>query len=452
MSETLRAGIVPAYLLLCLILGGSAQGLWSNLLLQLLAVAIIGWSVLTRWPSKATPAARQLFILLGLVGLLIVVQLIPLPPTLWTALPGRETVVRGFALMGEPLGAMPISLAPYATIQTVQTLLPPLAILTGMLLAGAYRPAWVAAAILAGTFLGVMVGALQVGNSNPSSPFYFYDRSNFGYALGFFANSNHMAALLVISVPFLFAAVRVMREQARSERTASAAFILGVAGAAVLIVGIALNGSLAGVLMGVPVLALSATMLVPRQNRLRRRLAGLSAALIVAAAATTVMLPQKNSDDSRDVSVQSRREMWATTLPAIVDALPVGTGIGTMPAVYHLYEDPDAVDRTVVVHAHNDYLEIALETGIAGILLILLFLLWWIRQLPRIWGAQSSDRYARAATIAAGALLVHSIVDYPLRTAALSAVFAACLAMIAQPRQRQSNQPADLWPSRHMGV
>ena len=144
--------------------------------------------------------------------------------------------------------------------------------------------------------------------------------------------------------------------------------------------------------------------------------------------------------------------MWSTTLPAIADAMPVGTGIGTMPAVYHLYENPALVDSIVVVHAHNDYLEIALETGVAGIVLILMFLLWWGPQTWVMWSAQMSDRYARAATIASGALLVHSIVDYPLRTAALSAVFAACLAMIAQPRNRKPNQPADLWPSRHVEV
>jgi len=49
-------------------------------------------------------------------------------------------------------------------------------------------------------------------------------------------------------------------------------------------------------------------------------------------------------------------------------------------------------------------------------------------------------------------MLVHSFVDFPLRTAALSAIMAACLALMAQPRTRESGELADLWPTRHLAV
>jgi O-antigen ligase len=453
MSDRLRGAVVPAYLLLCILLGGSAQGVWSNMVLQLLAIAIIGWSVVFRASGRVPSPARSLALLAGLAVLLVLVQLIPLPPALWTALPGRDTVVRGFELLGQPLGWMPISLAPFATMETALTLLPPFAVLAGMLLAGAYKSSWVAAAVLLGTFLAVLLGALQVGSGAPEqSPWYFYPRSNFGYAVGFFANSNHMAALLVVSVPLLFAIVRGLREQSRDARSGSAAFILGVAGAAVLLTGIVLNGSLAGLLLGPPVLALSATMLVSRRGRLRRRLAMLSIALMVVAAGVAKFVPLPEPSDSSSVSLQSRDEMWLTTLPAIAHSMPVGTGIGTFVGVYHRYENPNTITQEIVVHAHNDYLELALETGVAGVLLILAFLAWWGRRTIGIWRSQTTDRYARAATIASGALLVHSLVDFPLRTAALSAVFAACLAIMAQPRIRKSTEAADLWPTRHMAV
>src|SRR3546814_2629986 len=74
-----REGLVPAYLLLCLILGGaSAAGLWANMLLQLLAIPIILWSLLSRPETPLSPPARRLLLLAWLAVALVAVQLIPL--------------------------------------------------------------------------------------------------------------------------------------------------------------------------------------------------------------------------------------------------------------------------------------------------------------------------------------------------------------------------------------
>ena len=86
------------------------------------------------------------------------------------------------------------------------------------------------------------------------------------------------------------------------------------------------------------------------------------------------------------------------------------------------------------------------------LLLAALFLWWGSRAVP-IWRSASTDRYAVAASIVTAAILVHSIVDYPLRTAALSSIFAACLALMARPRARDGAENADLWPTaRHLAV
>ena len=88
-----------------------------------------------------------------------------------------------------------------------------------------------------------------------------------------------------------------------------------------------------------------------------------------------------------------------------------------------------------VNHAHNDYLELLLELGIPGLALLLVFLVWWFWQTAQIWTAREVSLLARAATIASGALLLHSIVDFPLRTAAMAGLFAWCLAiMVTRPR------------------
>src|SRR3546814_3413651 len=75
--------------------------------------------------------------------------------------------------------------------------------------------------------------------------------------------------------------------------------------------------------------------------------------------------------------------------------------------------------------------------GLPGLALIVAFLLWWVRRTHAIWLSNESGPLQRAATIASAAILVQSAVGYPLRTAALSAVFAACCALMARPRVRK---------------
>jgi O-antigen ligase len=153
-----------------------------------------------------------------------------------------------------------------------------------------------------------------------------------------------------------------------------------------------------------------------------------------------------------DASVQSRQAMLSTSAKALRDFLPWGSGLGSFESVYHLYEDPLLVNGTYVSHAHNDYVELALETGMPGILLMITFLGWWIRAAWRAWRYVDAGVYARAASIASAAILVHSLVDFPLRTAAISALFAMCLALLVERRAPTVQVRSDLRPARHIVV
>ena len=452
MKDVLRLAIVPAYLLACLVFGGSAQGVWANAALQLLAIPIIAWAFLgaTAMPKRA---AASLGIIAVLTLLVIAIQLIPLPPAIWTALPGRDFVAAGFDLLGVSAPWMPISLNPYATMATALTLLPPLAVLCAMLLTGAYRASWIAMTLLGATFAAVLVGVMQVGSADPyNSPWYFYRWTNHGFATGFFANSNHMAALLVINVPILFAVVRDLRDRAGNARARSATLLLAAAGLLVLLLGIVLNGSLAVLLLGPPVALLSATLLFKRRASYRWPLVGAAGAAGLAMLAVYLSPLHDRIAPGDMTSIAERQQMWSTTARAIPDFMPLGSGLSSLKAVYPRYEDPSSISRTYNSHAHNDYLEIALETGLPGMLLLAAFLLWWGWRTRTIWMSAAADPYAQAATIASGALLLHSIVDYPLRTAALSAVLAALLAIIARPREPERGANDDLWPTRHARI
>jgi O-antigen ligase len=110
----------------------------------------------------------------------------------------------------------------------------------------------------------------------------------------------------------------------------------------------------------------------------------------------------------------------------------LGSGGGTFEDIYARYENPARVDSFYVNHAHNDFLEILLEYGVVGALLLLLFLLWWVRNAHWLSAGRKPDYFAFAATLASAAILAHSLVDYPLRTAAISVLLAACCSLMAR--------------------
>lgn len=438
MSHQLRLATVPIYLLLCLMLGGaSAEGFWVNLLLQLIGLAIIFWSLAAERKTPIATSSRQLIALLLLTILLIALQLVPLPPSIWTSFGGREAVADGYRMLGQPLPWLQISLAPQATMASALWLIPAVAVLLGIVKLGGYKPIWVAWAVAIVTIASVGLGALQRGGGD-LSPWYLYEITNFGLAVGFFSNANHQATLLVATLPFLAALYLAARDKGRSAQHASGMLVILVGTLLVLLVGIALNGSLAGYGLAVPSAAATALMLWARRRRVPAWLV-LPAALIVAVAVyLPFSAPLGNDLTTADAKTNpiSRAASFRITGDAIGDYLPFGSGVGSYGEVYPQYEDPATIGRWYMNHVHGDYLEVVLETGIPGLVLIVLVLLWWLWRVQAIWRAEKPDHFARAATIASAVILAHSAVDYPLRTAAIAALFALCLALMAEPRPK----------------
>ena len=446
-----RQSVAPAYLFACIVMGGSAQGIFSNLALQLAGIVILAWAFLATPAATGSRPARQLgWLAAGAVGL-VLIQLVPLPPAVWTSLPGRDIVVEGFALLGQPVPWMPLSLAPAETIATAMAMIPPLAMLALVLRLGAYRDSWLLIALLVATFISVGLGMLQI-QSGGTGP-YLYPRANLGTASGLFANANHMATLLLASTPFLVAlAARRWRQfPAASDRLLTATLVGGAA--AVLTIGVAANKSFALLLIGIPVVLATALQLVQLGPLLRKYRAMLVICLVIGGSAIALAASTADFGKLNRMSVQMRTEIWSTTTEAIRDFNAAGSGIGTFAAVYPAYEDPATVERTYINHAHNDYLEIALEGGLPAFVLMVLFVIWWGSRAVAIWRSPDTGEFRKAACIASAAILLHSMVDYPLRTAAIATVFAMALALMAEPwRPRQQTRLAELRPTRHLNL
>jgi O-antigen ligase len=392
--------------------------------------------------------------MIAMAGLgLVALQLIPLPPDVWAHLGPRAKVADGFRTLGVAVPWEPLSLTPASGVDALLRTIPPLALFCAMVRLRAFRRQWLAVALVTGTLAGVLLGALQVASADPlTSRWYLYGDSNWGKAVGFFANADHMATLLVATIPFVAAIVAAQTGKSIQRRAALLA--TGTAISLVLLVGVALNGSLAGYGLAPATLAASALIVIPRRSRLRLWVLALAAILLAAAITALEVTPigsGKVGEHARS-AVQSRAEILSTTSRAAADFMPFGSGLGSFRSVYPLYERTAQVTRIYVVHAHNDYAELALELGVVGIVLILLFLGWWAVAVWRSWTGAEALPFRQAAAIASGAILVHSLVDFPLRTAAVGACFAMCLALLTGSRSLPRAEENQLRSARHVVI
>ena len=217
-----------------------------------------------------------------------------------------------------------------------------------------------------------------------------------------------------------------------------------------MIISLFLSKAIAGYLLALPVLAVSAAILFPVRSGWMRLAAASGTLLLVLGIVLMVRTPVGESALGGSQAVSSRVEMAETTMTAIAEFLPFGPGLGTFQPVYKLFEDQARIESVFVNHAHNEYLEIALELGIGGVILLLAFLAWWSRSSWRAWRIDRGDPYARTAVIASAVLLAHSAVEFPLRSVALSAVFGLCLALIVARRRVEGADKSQLWPTRHV--
>ena len=429
------AWALPVFVAAAIVLGGaSSAGVIPNLLLQLLAIGLIWYVGIAVKPRVFEPAEKRLLILGALLVVVVLLQLVPLPPKLWTAFAGRAPVADAFRLLGAPLPWLPMSLNPAGT---VTSLLGGTIMLAAFLLTykasdeSVSRFAW-AVVLIAAVSIGVGFAQLESG---AQSPLYLYSNTNRGQPVGFFANSNHLATLELMAMPLLAAMAARRRADGQLEGQAGHVVVFSTLGV-VLLLGLVLNGSLAGLTLLLPTLI--GCFLLFRGGRSRRiALIGFGVAVVLVGVFVLLALNSPivagYAATSLDVGPTSRLSFIGHTLDAIRTYFPLGSGLGTFSTVYPAFEDPASVTGVFVNHVHNDYLELVLESGIFGIVIVLLFLAWWAWRVTAIWRDRESGPILRAATVVTAIVIAHSLVDYPIRTAAIAAIFTASCAIMARP-------------------
>lgn len=428
-QETAVAIATVSLLALSFAFGGASREHALRLaLVELAALPLLVLAVTRLIEGGAVKSHRLAFGLLAAAAALPVVQLIPLPPAVWTSLPGRSELVLALELAGLQPGWSPLTFTPDLTWWSALALLPPAAAFAGMLVIQEpwrSRLIWV---VLGATVAGILLGGAQLISGGER--LYPWETTSAGVVSGFFANRNHLATLILSATPFavVLGAGRLRRRGGNVGIWLSALF-LGLA-----LVGLAVVRSRFGVLLFGPMLGASllAAWIASGRSRPPAALLGLVGTAAVAAAlvAGLALGPIMARFDTG--TPELRFERWSMVAEAAGPYLPLGTGVGSFDAVYRAHEPLEQLDSTFFNHAHNEYLETWLEAGWPGVALIIAFLVWYARRTWATWVTPPSRTadLGRAASIAVGVMLLHSIADYPLRTAALAVLFALCCALL----------------------
>ena len=386
-----------------LLLGGATRsGFASDTVLQLIAVPLLCLALWRLTDVRLTQQARVALVFCLAVAALPLLQLLPLPAWLSTALPNRDN--EALEALGLTSAWMPLSVSPHNTWLSALGLIAPLAIFLGVLLLPYRERRWLSLIIIAVGTLSVFIGLLQVAQG-PESPLRFFYFDEIG-AVGFFANRNHFAALTYALI--LLAAAWTVNTTIAAQRTDNVrhydtASIVTALGCfcllVVLIAGVTMARSRAG--LGLTIVALFGAFALGLSDRRvgkgftpNKILGGATLlAVILAVQYALYRILERFEADPLD---DARLAFVPTTIEAAKAFLPLGSGLGTFVPVYASFEKPeDALLNTYANRAHNDAAELLLETGVFGLALIVLFVSWFIWRSIAVWRTAPPSGCAR---------------------------------------------------------
>ncbi len=372
--------------------GGTEQGIWSDHLIELflmpaLFIGIAGFSVSRlAFGAKILVAAIAALVVLQLLPMLTIVRfpqaaMLPAGLSFWSPAPGRslEAGLFLFAVIGFGL-----FVARFNDEDQLRL----------------YRFFMIGLTAQ----IGVAVVQLSYGSRVTGTGILPFEITS-----GLFANENHMSSLILMAVPLLGYRYLVRASMPW-------VFLLLSIGLFVVLFAI---GSRAGTVIG-PVLA----VLVFFWLKARRvSIAAKMASTLASACVAGLVVWQFGL--YADLGDELRGVVNATMMRAISDNFWLGTGIGTFRIVYPEYDSPQNIIHLYLNQAHNDYLQIVLETGVVGAALLASFAAVCTASMRR-------SLFAQTAFLATLAVCMHSLVDYPLRTFAIAIPFAwLCAVMLS---------------------
>ncbi len=299
------------------------------------------------------------------------------------------------------------------------------------------------AAIVCSYGLGLASFSLMQGIAPNGKLYWIWPLEQGGLIYGPYVNHNHYAGLMEMLTPFPL--VLALSRHTEGNRK------LVVAGIAALMAGtIFLSGSRGGMLaFGVQVVAL--TVLLRKRGDWKQPVAlGVFLAVMIGFLVwlggneLTRRLASIQSETRQELTGGVRLNIDRDGLRMLREKPVLGWGLGTFPVVYPQFRT--FYTSFFVNEAHNDYLQLAVETGIAGFGIGIWFLALTFRGAAaklKDWTETINGTLTVAALLGCIGILVHSCLDFNLQIPANAALFyVLCAIVAASPFQESQRRRA----------
>ena len=418
--------VLCAFFTLLFAIGGGARGDVQSLILLRPFAALM--CVFGMWNLGRDHIGRNKFLFSFAAALVAFVslQLIPLPPMIWKALPGREIVSEIDRVAGIGDIWRPISMVPSGTWNALFSLLVPMAVLlVGVQLSRDQRFQLLPVLLVLGLASG-FVGLVQVVGPS-DGPLYFYQITNNGSAVGLFANRNHQAMLLACLFPMLAvyasAGIKTLEQARIRQWTAMAAGF-------VIVPLVLVTGSRAGLMVSVVALLAvrflfrSPEIHIPAKRKTPHKFIRflIVAFAVIGLGLLTILFARAQAFDrllSHDQGNDDRFTMWPSIAHMAWTYFPIGSGIGSFVEIDQIGEPFDLLTPEYSNHAHNDWLEVYMTAGVPGLALIGAAVVAWSRAsfaILKSSGLRTRDiSFARLGSVIILIMALASLGDYPLR-------------------------------------
>jgi O-antigen ligase len=252
--------------------------------------------------------------------------------------------------------------------------------------------------------------------------YWFRELTLGGEPFGPYVNRNHFAGLMAMLIPLGLGTAIAMQEKTKKIFFGFMTVIMAVS----LFFSLS-RGGITGFFAGVSLFAL----LVYQLKRGSRKVwvIGFFLAVVLSYVIYIGIEPVIERFYSTDVAGEQRLVIWASAWDAAKDFWLTGSGLGSFISIFPLYSPPAL--NSIYDHAHNDYIEFFLETGLVGAAFLTAFAALMIYAVIKTPLSGRKGILRAAAISSAFAMAVHSLFDFNLHILSNMLIFGLILGMIA---------------------
>jgi O-antigen ligase len=290
-------------------------------------------------------------------------------------------------------------------------------------------------AVILAAYGFVIAGLSLLQGIAPNGKLYWIRQPRMGgWIYGPYVNHNHYAGLmeLLIPIPLVLSLTRLAQEKERIVAGIAAAAMAGT---------VFLCGSRGGMLALLAEFVVLAVIVVKQKRGLRLAVAVGTFAIVLLAMLTwlggkelTSRVTSITSETRTEITGGMRVTIDRDGVRMFRSKPVLGWGLGTFPVVYPQFRT--FYTNFFVNEAHNDYLQLLVETGLVGFGTMIWFLIVLYRSALRKirnWVSDVNSAVSLACLLSFTGILVHSFLDFNLQIPANAALFYVICTIAAAP-------------------